>query len=192
MPSDDLDRLSVGDLVQRLGLGRDADIAQAIARQYAEAATQLRKLNDHIQRIHPCGLCEGSGVLEAEMRLCVRCGGKGWNFNAHTVAQIAEQARQDVELAFTEGMRAAETVSGSCPHPPDSSGHHWWTRGFSYAARLLRAHDAERDRGDLREGIRRYRRVLSPQLRLIGQTEVGARLDADEWERDHAPRFPQE
>lgn len=111
------------------------------------------------------------------------------------------------EPAFSEGMRSADVdTARACPYPEGSPRRHWWTRGFSYQARLLRALTAEKDRDELRarlrqteeklevaaEGIRRYRRVQCPELRFIDHTEVAARLDVDEWEKDHAREFPQE
>lgn len=44
----------------------------------------------------------------------------------------------------------------------------------------------------LLDGIRRYRRVLCPAMRFIGQTETDARLDVDDWEKNHARKFPQQ
>ena len=58
-----------------------------------------------------------------------------------------------IEALFTEGGRAFqnaysenrgfEGIVESCPHPEDSREHHWWTRGWAYAARLIRAIEAE-------------------------------------------------
>jgi len=58
-----------------------------------------------------------------------------------------------IEAVFREGVRAGESVATQrdgtrgereqSPYPADSLQHHWWTRGFSYTARLLRAIEAE-------------------------------------------------
>ena len=58
----------------------------------------------------------------------------------------------DVERLFRAGERAFEdayTRSGwkeemSCPYDVSSIDGHWWTRGYAYAARLIRAIEAEK------------------------------------------------
>lgn len=47
---------------------------------------------------------------------------------------------EEIEVAFVAGTRAGE-VGGASPyqHPEDAARHHWWSRGFAYTARLLRA-----------------------------------------------------
>lgn len=59
--------------------------------------------------------------------------------------QRVEETLQLVEAAFVAGNRAAEAGESldSSPHPTNGLLHHWWTRGFSYCARLLRAIEAE-------------------------------------------------
>lgn len=52
-----------------------------------------------------------------------------------------------IEQWFTDGKLAGELSEQEprivCPHPEGSLARHWWTRGFAYAARLLRAIRAE-------------------------------------------------
>lgn len=47
----------------------------------------------------------------------------------------------EIEAAFTAGRDAPETAT--CPHHPTTLAAHWWTRGFAYTSRLLRAVKAE-------------------------------------------------
>jgi hypothetical protein len=51
--------------------------------------------------------------------------------------------------------------------------------------------NVRKEREALREGIRRYRRIGCPELRFTGQTEIGTRLDCDEWEAEHRGLVPQ-
>lgn len=48
----------------------------------------------------------------------------------------------EIEAAFVAGRDAPETAM--CPHQRDTEAAHWWTRGFSYSARLRRAIEADR------------------------------------------------
>lgn len=53
-----------------------------------------------------------------------------------------------IETWFIEGDRAAdrateERKTATCPYT-DKLAQHWWTRGYSYRARLMRAIEAER------------------------------------------------
>lgn len=62
-----------------------------------------------------------------------------------------------VDQWFQEGSFVAEETFGNgsvlptSPYAPGSLANHWWTVGFSYAARLLRALTAERDVRDYAE-----------------------------------------
>lgn len=54
-----------------------------------------------------------------------------------------------IESWFVEGDRAADRVAdgegggpGECPYD-DKLAQHWWTRGYAYRARLIRAIRAE-------------------------------------------------
>lgn len=47
----------------------------------------------------------------------------------------------EIEACFAAGRDAPETAT--CPHHPATGEAHWWTRGFAYSARLLRALKAE-------------------------------------------------
>ena len=54
--------------------------------------------------------------------------------------------RDNIEEWFNDGARAGELSEldlHDCPYPEGSLSRHWWTRGFSYTARLLRAIRAE-------------------------------------------------
>jgi chromosome segregation ATPase len=98
----------------------------------------------------------------------------------------AKVADQDVRIAELHGQREEarrdlETVRGVAEKAADEV--------------LRRGREAKQtqERADvLLDALYRYRRVMSPQMRIVGQTEAGARLDVDEWEREHAHQFPQD
>jgi len=56
----------------------------------------------------------------------------------------AVQQVQDIELWFREGNVAAEMEKSSIsPYGEGTLANHWWTRGYSYVIRLMRAHVSE-------------------------------------------------
>ena len=55
----------------------------------------------------------------------------------------AVQQVQETERCFREGNLAAEAEQRQSPYKEGSHENHWWTRGFSYVARLTRAIIAE-------------------------------------------------
>lgn len=78
----------------------------ALLRIVVELRAYIGDLVEHLRRISPCGLCRGDGVLHSEMRSCVHCGGKGWNWNAADRRALVEAlekqqaSRQAVEQQF--------------------------------------------------------------------------------------------
>lgn len=58
----------------------------------------------------------------------------------------------EIETAFAAGRDAAETAT--CPYHPATFEAHWWTRGFAYSARLLRAVKAETEVTTLKAQLR--------------------------------------
>jgi hypothetical protein len=67
---------------------------------------------------------------------------------ARTEAQIAAliAERDRIEEVFREGMHTPDLPTadaGTCPYAADTREAHWWTRGFAYQARNLRAITAE-------------------------------------------------
>lgn len=71
-------------------------------------------------------------LLADGFRLCDR-------LRAEAVQQV-----QDIEIWFREGNVAAEMASSSVsPYGEGTLANHWWTRGYSYVIRLMRAHASE-------------------------------------------------
>lgn len=102
-----------------------------------------------------------------------------------TAADIAEVSR--------DGAPSSLMIPAS-PYDEASLAHHWWTRGFSYKARLLRAIDVERTVDRLRRAIseladyasttpqdspllmKGYTSELVPRLTRIGAVNVAERV----------------
>src|SRR5262245_57906499 len=68
-------------------------------------------------------------------------------------AQLAE-----CETAFMAGKTKhefddANNAHTECPHDAGTNARHWWTRGYSYSARMLRAMEAEADAARLRAAL---------------------------------------
>lgn len=58
-------------------------------------------------------------------------------------AEASEQV-QNIELWFSQGKNAAECAASSIsPYGEGTLANHWWTRGYSYVIRLMRAHASE-------------------------------------------------
>jgi len=56
----------------------------------------------------------------------------------------AVQNVQDIEIWFREGNVAAENEQSSVsPYEQGTLANHWWTRGYSYVIRLMRALTSE-------------------------------------------------
>src|SRR5262245_8093606 len=71
-------------------------------------------------------------------------------------AQLAE-----CETAFMAGKTKhefddANNAHTECPHDAGTNARHWWTRGYSYSARMLRAMEAEADAARLRAALAEY------------------------------------
>lgn len=76
--------------------------------------------------------------------------------------QLLLQKRDAVlDDIFLNGSSAAvvddsEGTATRCPYPEDSVERHWWTRGYSYRYRILRALKAEIERDRYRQALEHY------------------------------------
>ena len=57
----------------------------------------------------------------------------------------------EIESFFAAGRDAPE--NSECPYPAGTDADHWWTRGFAYSSRLLRAVRAESELAMLKAQI---------------------------------------
>src|SRR5262245_4145647 len=73
-------------------------------------------------------------------------------------AEQAEAQLAECETAFMAGKTKhefddANNAHTECPHDAGTNARHWWTRGYSYSARMLRAMEAEADAARLRAAL---------------------------------------
>src|SRR5262245_54796441 len=76
-------------------------------------------------------------------------------------AEQAEAQLAECETAFMAGKTKhefddANNAHTECPHDAGTNARHWWTRGYSYSARMLRAMEAEADAARLRAALAEY------------------------------------
>ena len=95
-------------------------------------------------------LRENEGTMLRKLSDALSGGNAGtWDEIVHAAEQAeaalrrAEQEHGErINKTFQQGMHAAQS-SEECPYDEDSLAAHWWTRGYAYAVRNLRAIVAE-------------------------------------------------
>jgi hypothetical protein len=95
-----------------------------------------------------------SGITYAEPGgcECLTCGAIFIGLEVDTKCNVcAGNCVTAAEGYFSRGRDSLE--GATCPYPKGSQGANWWTRGFAYTSRLIRAIRAEQERDNLLQKI---------------------------------------
>lgn len=103
---------------------------------------------------------------------CSTCGAIFIGLEADSKCGIC--AGNDITAIAIESYfaRGRDSLNAECPYRAGCFGHHWWTRGFAYSSRLLRAVRAESDAKELRAQVARLTELCEQLENTADQLSV--------------------